>query len=62
MTMQGVTPLLLVTDLLRCLQWEILEHPLYLSDMYPCDYELFAKVKDHCEGPGILQEMNLSLL
>ena len=41
MTMQGVTPLLL-----RRWQWEILEHPPYSSDMSPCDYNLFVKVKE----------------
>ena len=33
-----------VTDLLRSRQWEIVEHPPYLLDMSPCDYDLFAKV------------------
>ena len=35
-----------VTDLLRCWQGEILEHPPYSPDMSPCDYYLFAKVKE----------------
>ncbi|KAJ4449206.1 hypothetical protein ANN_00603 [Periplaneta americana] len=35
-----------VKDLLRCWQWEILEHPPYSPDMSPCDYDLFAKVKE----------------
>ena len=33
-------------DLLRRWQWEILEHPPYSPDMSPCDYDLFAKVKE----------------
>ena len=85
-----------ITDLLRCWQWEILEHPLYSPNMRPWDYDLFAKVKEslwgtwyntrdelihtigwsirinkdgradgvknHCEGPGTTQDMNLSVL
>ena len=39
-----------VTDLLRRLQWEILEHPPYSPDMSPCDYDLFAKVKEPLQG------------
>ena len=35
-----------VTDLLRCWQWEILEHPPYSPDMSPCDYDLFTKVEE----------------
>ena len=35
-----------VTVLLRSWQWEILEHPPYSSDMSPCDYDLFVKVKE----------------
>ena len=34
-----------VMDLLCCWQCEILENPLYSSDMSPCDYNLFANVK-----------------
>ena len=39
-----------VTDLLRRWQWEILEHPPYSPDMSPCDYDLFAKVKEPLRG------------
>ena len=46
--MQGVS--LLVTDLLRRWQWEILEHPPYSPDMSPCDYDLFANVKEPLLG------------
>ncbi|KAJ4452182.1 hypothetical protein ANN_03700 [Periplaneta americana] len=35
-----------VKDLLRRWQWEILEHPPYSLDMSPCNYDLFAKVKE----------------
>ena len=35
-----------VTVLLRRWKWEILEHPPYSPDMNPCDYDLFAKVKE----------------
>ncbi|KAJ4426542.1 hypothetical protein ANN_27356 [Periplaneta americana] len=51
-----------VKDLLCHWQWEILEHPPYSPDMSPCDYDLFAKVKENCEGPGAIPEMNLSVL
>ena len=43
-TMQGVT------DLLFCWQWEILEHPPYSPDMGPCNYDLFAKLKEPLRG------------
>ena len=39
-----------VTDLLRRSQWEILEHPPYSPDTSPCDYDLFAKVKEPPRG------------
>ncbi|KAJ4438964.1 hypothetical protein ANN_14918 [Periplaneta americana] len=39
-----------VSDLLRRWQWEILEHPPYSPDMSPCDYDLFAKVKEPLRG------------
>ena len=39
-----------VTDLLYRWQWEILEHLLYLHDVSPCDYDLFAKVKEPLQG------------
>ena len=39
-----------VTDLLRRWQWEILEHPPYSPDMSPCDYDLFAKMKEPRRG------------
>ena len=39
-----------VTDLLCCWQWEILENPPYSPDMSPCDYYLFAKVKEPLRG------------
>ena len=39
-----------VTELLRCWQWDILEHPPYSPDMSPCDYDLFAKVKGPLRG------------
>ena len=39
-----------VMNLLCCWQWEILEHPPYLSDMSPCDYDLYAKVKEPLWG------------
>ena len=35
-----------VMDLLCRWQWEILEHPPYSPDMSPCNYYLFAKVKE----------------
>ena len=37
-------------DLLRRWQWQILEHPPYSPDMSPCDYDLFAKVKEPLRG------------
>ena len=39
-----------VMDLLRSWQWEILEHPLNSLDMSPCNYDLFAKVKEPLRG------------
>ncbi|KAJ4443292.1 hypothetical protein ANN_04960 [Periplaneta americana] len=39
-----------VKDLLRRWQWEILEHPPYSPDKSPCDYDLFAKVKELLRG------------
>ncbi|KAJ4434037.1 hypothetical protein ANN_16356 [Periplaneta americana] len=39
-----------VKDLLRRWQWEVLEHPPYSPDMSPCDYDLFAKVKEPLRG------------
>ena len=39
-----------VTDLLRCCRWGILEHPPYSPDMNPCDYDLFAKMKEPLRG------------
>ena len=38
------------TDLLRRWQWDILEHPPYSPELSPCDYELFAKVKEPLRG------------
>ena len=34
-----------VRDLLRRLRWEVLEHPPYLPDLSPCDYDLIPKLK-----------------
>ena len=39
-----------VTNLLSGWQWEILEHPPYSPNMSPCDYDLFAKVKEPLRG------------
>ncbi|KAJ4430144.1 hypothetical protein ANN_22354 [Periplaneta americana] len=39
-----------VKDLLRRWQWEILEYPSFSPDMSPCDYDLFAKVKEPLRG------------
>ena len=39
-----------VTDLLHRWQWEIVEHPPYSPDMSPCDYNVFAKVKEPLWG------------
>ena len=39
-----------VTELLLCWQWEILDHPPYSPNMSPCDYDLFAKVKEPLRG------------
>ena len=46
MTTQGVTTVAAVTEILRRWQWEIPEHLLYSPDKSPCDYDLFAKVKE----------------
>ena len=39
-----------LTDLLNNQQGHILEHPPYSSDMSPCDYDLFAEVKELLQG------------
>ncbi|PNF29374.1 hypothetical protein B7P43_G07838, partial [Cryptotermes secundus] len=39
-----------VKDLLRRWRWEILQHPPYSPDMSPCDYDLFAKMKEPLRG------------
>ena len=59
-TLVGTEPIILrdnarshtaaATDLLRRWQWEILEHPPYSPDMSPCEYDLFAKVKEPLRG------------
>ena len=51
-----------VTDLLRRWRWKMLEHPPYSPDMSPCDYNVFAKVKESLRGTRSVQEMNLSVL
>jgi histone-lysine N-methyltransferase SETMAR len=35
-----------VEDLLRLCRWETLEHPPYSPDIRPCDYDLFAMMKE----------------
>ena len=37
-------------NFLRRWKWEILDHPPYSPDMSPCDYDLFAKVKEPLRG------------
>ncbi|KAJ4447407.1 hypothetical protein ANN_09414 [Periplaneta americana] len=39
-----------VKDFLCCWQWDILEHPPQSLDMSPCEYDLFAKVKEPLRG------------
>ena len=39
-----------VTGLLRRWKSEILEHPPYFPDINPCDYDLFAKVRELLRG------------
>ena len=39
-----------VTDPMGRTQWEMLEHPPYSPNMSPCDYDLFAKVKEPLRG------------
>ncbi|PNF15400.1 hypothetical protein B7P43_G00941, partial [Cryptotermes secundus] len=39
-----------VKDLLRRWRWEILQHSPYSPDMSPCDYDLFAKMKEPLRG------------
>ena len=55
MTMQGVTPLVPRTS--SHWKWEILEHPLCSLDMSPCDYDLFAKVKEPLRGSNTRDEL-----
>ena len=47
-TMQGVTPLLTGTSCAA--PQEILQHPSNSTDMSPCDYDLFSKVKEPLQG------------
>ena len=51
-----------VTDFFRLWQRDILEHPPCSPDASPCDYDLFAKVKEPLRGPSTTQERNLSVL
>jgi hypothetical protein len=37
---------------LSCWRWEILEHPPYSPGMSPCDYDLFAKMKETFRWTG----------
>ena len=39
-----------VTELLCRWKWKILKHPPYSPDISPCDYNLFAKVKEPLRG------------
>ena len=39
-----------VTDFFRLWEWGILQLPPYSPDMGPCDYDLFAKVKEPLRG------------
>ena len=39
-----------VMHLMHHWQWDILEHPPYSPDMSPCNYNLFAKVKEPQRG------------
>ena len=39
-----------VRDLLRRWRWEVLEHPPYLPDLSPCDYDLIPKLKALLHG------------
>ena len=39
-----------VTDLMLLWNWEILKHPPHSLDMSPCNYNLFAKVKEPLRG------------
>ena len=34
-----------VRDLLQRWRWEVLEHPPYTPDLWPCDYDLIPKLK-----------------
>ena len=60
-TLGGIEPIILhdneksvtaaaVMDFLRRWQWEILKNPPYSPDMSPCDYDLFAKMKEPLRG------------
>ena len=48
----NVTPhkAICVKDLLRRWRWDVLEHPPYLSDLSPCDYDLIPKFKAPLHG------------
>ncbi|KAJ4449239.1 hypothetical protein ANN_00636 [Periplaneta americana] len=39
-----------VAELLQRWDWEVLKHPLYSSDMSPCDYDWFPQLKEPLRG------------
>ena len=49
-----------VTDLLRRWKRENLEHPPYSPDMSPCDYDLFARMKQPLRETRYSKKMNFS--
>jgi histone-lysine N-methyltransferase SETMAR len=38
------------------LQWELLEYPIYSSDLAPSDFHLFCPLKNHLVGKGFADE------
>ena len=50
-----------VRDLLLLWRWEVLEHPPYSPDFWPCDYDLIPKLKAPLRGPDFVNEMTLPL-
>lgn len=37
-------------DKLGQFQWEIMDHPPYSPDLFPCNFYIFSKIKMHLKG------------
>ena len=50
-----------VRDLLRRWWWEVLEHPPYSPDLWPCDYNLIPKLKAPLRGHRFLTRDDIAI-